>query len=99
MINSLINKIKGWWHKMFDYKKIVKDFGLDIQTSENIIDAITKWSNIYNKNEPWLDENTKSLHVARTMCEKVAKAVTIEFKSNCSENRWGNDRFLDEIWG
>lgn len=85
MINSLINKIKGWWHKMFDYKKIVKDFGLDIQTSENIIDAITKWSNIYNKNEPWLDENTKSLHVARTMCEKVAKAVTIEFKSNCSE--------------
>ncbi len=85
MINSLINKIKGWWHKMFDYKKVVKDFGLDIQTSENIIDAITKWSNIYNKNEPWLDENTKSLHVARTMCEKVAKAVTIEFKSNCSE--------------
>lgn len=70
---------------MFDYKKIVKDFGLDIQTSENIIDAITKWGNIYNKNEPWLDENTKSLHVARTMCEKVAKAVTIEFKSNCSE--------------
>lgn len=70
---------------MFDYKKIVKDFGLDIQTSENIIDAITKWSNIYNKNEPWLNENTKSLHVARTMCEKVAKAVTVEFKSNCSE--------------
>lgn len=85
MISDLIGKIKGWWHKMFDYKKIVNDFNLDIQTSEDIIDAISKWSQIYNKQEPWIDKNTKSLHVARTMCEKVAKAVTIEFKSVCSD--------------
>lgn len=85
MISDLIGKIKGWWHKMFDYKKIVNDFNLDIQTSEDIIDAISKWSQIYNKQEPWIDKNTKSLHIARTMCEKVAKAVTIEFKSVCSD--------------
>lgn len=85
MINGIINKIKGWWHKMFDYNKIVSDFGLDIQTSKNILDAIQEWSKIYNKCEPWIDKETKSLHVARTMCEKVAKAVTIEYKSTCSE--------------
>lgn len=85
MIGNLINKVKGWWHKMFDYKKIVNDFGLDMETSESIINAIQTWSKIYNKQEPWIDENTKSLHVARTMCEKVAKAVTIEYKSTCSE--------------
>ncbi len=85
MINGIINKIKGWWHKMFDYNKIVSDFGLDIQTSKNILDAIQEWSKIYNKCEPWMDKETKSLHVARTMCEKVAKAVTIEYKSTCSE--------------
>lgn len=85
MINGIINKIKGWWHKMFDYNKIVSDFGLDMQTGKNIIDAIQRWNEIYNKNEPWLDKNTKSLHVARTMCEKVAKAVTVEYKSVCSE--------------
>ena len=49
MINSLIDKIKGWWHKMFDYNKIVRDFNLDIQTSENILNAINEWNNIYNK--------------------------------------------------
>lgn len=70
---------------MFDYNKIVSDFGLDIQTSKNILDAIQEWSKIYNKCEPWMDKETKSLHVARTMCEKVAKAVTIEYKSTCSE--------------
>ena len=85
MINEIINKIKGWWHKMFDYNKIISDFGLDMQTSKNILDAIQEWNKIYNKCEPWLDDNTKSLHVARTMCEKVAKAVTVEYKSTCSE--------------
>lgn len=85
MITGIIDKIKGWWHKMFDYNKIVSDFGLDMQTSKNILDAIQEWNKIYNKCEPWLDENTKSLHVARTMCEKVAKAVTVEYKSTCSE--------------
>ena len=85
MIGNLINKVKGWWHKMFDYKKIVNDFGLDMETSESILNAIQTWSKIYNKQEPWIDKNTKSLHVARTMCEKVAKAVTIEYKSTCSE--------------
>lgn len=92
MINSLIDKIKGWWHKMFDYNKIVRDFNLDIQTSENILNAINEWNNIYNKREPWIDENTKSLHVARTMCEKVAKAVTVEFKSAC------NEPYLDSVY-
>ncbi len=92
MITGIIEKIKGWWHKMFDYNKIITDFGLDMQTGKNIIDAIQEWSNIYNKNEPWLDGNTKSLHVARTMCEKVAKAVTVEYKSVCSEP------YIDKIY-
>lgn len=92
MINGIINKIKGWWHKMFDYNKIVSDFGLDIQTSKNILDAIQEWSKIYNKCEPWIDKETKSLHVARTMCEKVAKAVTVEYKSVCSEP------YIDKIY-
>ena len=77
---------------MFDYNKIAKDFDLDIQTSQDILNSIDLWSKIYNKSEPWIDENTKSLHVARTMCEKVAKAVTIEFKSTCS------DKYIDKVY-
>lgn len=85
MIDGIISKVKGWWYKLFDYNKIVSDFGLDMQTSKDVLDAIQEWNKIYNKNEPWIDDNTKSLHVARTMCEKVAKAVTVEYKSTCSE--------------
>lgn len=85
MISDLINKIRGWWNKMFDYKKIINDFGLDTQTSQEMLDAIQKWAAIFNGSEPWIDDTTISLHVAKTMCEKVAKAVTIEYKSVCSE--------------
>lgn len=70
---------------MFDYNKIVSDFGLDMQTSKDILDAFQKWNQIFNGHEPWIDDTTASLHVAKTMCEKVSKAVTIEYKSICDE--------------
>ncbi len=85
MFDKIMNRLKGWWHKMFDYNKIVTDFGLDMQTSKEMLDAIQKWSQIFNGNEPWLDNQTKSLHVAKTICEKVSEAVVTEYKSNCDE--------------
>lgn len=92
MIGKLINAFKGWWSRMFDYNKIIQDFNLDTNTSNEILDAIQQWSQIFNGNEPWIDENTTSLHVAKTMCEKVAKAVNIEYKSVCSEP------YIDKIY-
>lgn len=70
---------------MFDYNKIVTDFGLDMQTSKDILDAFQNWNQIFNGHEPWIDDTTASLHIAKTMCEKVSKAVTIEYKSICDD--------------
>lgn len=92
MFEKIINKIKGWWKSMFDYNKIITDFGLDTETSKEMLDAIQEWSRIFNGNEPWIDETKVSLHVGKTMCERVAKAVTIEFKSKC------DDEFIDSIF-
>lgn len=70
---------------MFDYNKIVKDLDLDIQTSSDILDAFQEWSKIYNGKEPWVNDNVTSLHVAKTISEKVAESVVNEYKSTCSE--------------
>lgn len=70
---------------MFDYNKIVSDFKLDMQTSKEMLDAIQEWSKIFNGHEPWIDDNTVSLHVAKTICEKVSEAVVVEYKSTCSD--------------
>jgi len=92
MIWNWISKFKGWCNKMFDYNKIIKDFDLDFETSKDILDALQEWSKIFNGKEPWLDKDTKSLHVAKTMCEKIAKAVTIEYKTICDEP------YIDKIY-
>ncbi len=92
MILDWFSKFKGWWNKMFDYNKIIKDFGLDMQTSKDMLDAFQEWSKIFNKSEPWIDENTVSLHVPKTICEKVAEAVVVEHKSTCSDE-YINGRF------
>lgn len=70
---------------MFDYNKVIKDFNLDTRTSSQMLDALQEWAKIYNKNEPWINKNTTSLHLAKTISEKVAQAVVNEYKSTCSE--------------
>jgi len=92
MFERIINFIKGAINKMFNTTDIAKDFNIDISTRNEILSAIEKWSNIYNGKAPWLNEEVKSLHVAKTICEKVAKAVTIEFKSQV------DDKQIDKIY-
>ena len=77
---------------MFDYNKIKQEFDIDVETSKEVLDAVQKWASIFNGNEPWIDDQTISLHVAKSICEKVAKAVTIEYKSKCS------DENIDKIY-
>ena len=92
MMSNLVSKIKGWWNRMFDYKKIINDFGLDSQTSNEMLEAIKLWTAIFNGNAPWIKDEVVGLNVAKTICEKVANAVTIEMKSSV------NDKYIDEIY-
>lgn len=77
---------------MFNVTDIAKDFNIDISTNDETIRLIEKCTNIYNNKAPWLNKEVKSLNVAKTICEKVAKAVTIEFKSKV------NDKEIDNIY-
>ena len=70
---------------MFNTSDISKDFNIDISTSDKSLKLIELCTNIYNHKAPWLNEEVKSLNVAKTICEKVAKAVTIEFKSQVED--------------
>ena len=99
MFSKIIDKLKGWWNKMFDYEKIISDFGLDTQTSKEMLEAVRLWTDIFNGKAPWQTDEIKSLHVAKTVCEKVSKAVTLELKTSCTE-KYINDiyqRFIKNI--
>ncbi len=92
MFERIINFIKGAINKMFNTGDIAKDFNIDISASDEVLKLIELCSNIYNHKAPWLNEEIKSLNVAKTICEKVAKAVTIEFKSQVE------DEEIDKIY-
>lgn len=92
MFERIVNFIKGAINKMFNTTDIAKDFNIDISTSNEMLSAIETWSAIYNSKAPWLNKEVKSLYVAKTICEKVAKAVTIEFKSQV------DDEHIDKIY-
>lgn len=92
MFERIVNFIKGAINKMFNTTDIAKDFNIDISTSDEVLSAIERWSNIYNGRAPWLNEEVKSLHVAKIICEKVAKAVTIELKTKV------DDKEIDKIY-
>lgn len=92
MFERIVNFIKGAINKMFNTTDIAKDFNIDISTSDEVLSAIERWSNIYNGRAPWINEEVKSLHVEKTICEKVAKAVTIELKTKV------DDKEIDKIY-
>lgn len=99
MFERVVNFIKGAINKMFNTSDIAKDFNIDISTSDKTIRLIEKCANIYNHKAPWLNKEVKSLNVAKTICEKVAKAVTIEFKSQVEDKEIDNiyQRFIKNI--
>ena len=86
MFERIKNFIRGAINKMFNTSDIAKDFNIDISTSDEVMKLIGLCANIYNGKAPWLNKEVKSLNVAKTICEKVAKAVTIEFKSQVEDN-------------
>lgn len=92
MFEKIRSFIKGAINKMFNTNDIAKDFNIDISTSDEVMKLIEKCSSIYNHKASWLNEEVKSLNVAKTICEKVAKAVTIEFKSQVE------DKEIDKVY-
>lgn len=92
MFEKVVNFIKGAINKMFNTTDIAKDFNIDISNNDDVLRLIELCANIYNHKAPWLNEEVKSLNVAKTICEKVAKAVTIEFKSKI------DDEEIDKIY-
>lgn len=99
MFDKLRTWVKGAINKMFNRVDIAKDFNIDISASNEVNELIDKCANIYNHNAPWLNKDVKSLNIAKTICEKVAKAVTIEFKSKVEDEEIDKiyQRFLKNI--
>lgn len=96
MFNKFLNWIRGVMKKMLDRGTIKKQFNVDINISDKMVNSIELWSKMFENKSPWLDKNTQSLNLAATISNEVARLVTLELESEISGSKRAD--YLNEIY-
>lgn len=86
MFSKIKKIIKGVVYNMLNRIDIAKELNIEMAMNDEIANAINLWSNMYNNNPPWLDNNIKTLGLSGAISNELARLVTIEFKSKINNN-------------
>jgi A118 family predicted phage portal protein len=94
MFETIKNFLKGMINKMFNKSTLEKATNVDIAMSTDMINAIPLWTSIYEDNAPWVDNKTIfSANIGAAIASELARLVTIEFKSEISNNDFLNKEY------
>lgn len=93
-----VNKIfKGVLSMILNRQDIAKELEIKIAMNNDMANAIELWCNMYSNNPPWLDDETKTMGLPGAIANELARLVTIEFKSEISNNELLNKTYQDLI--
>lgn len=82
---SLISKVVS---KIFPNKNLENNIDVDINISDDMTRAIELWTQMYEDNPTWLEEeNLQSLNTASSIASELARLVTIEMKSEVTGSK------------
>lgn len=95
MFQGIINKLKEVFSKMMNKGTVQEKMQVDVSISNDMIDAIDRFINIYQNNPPWRDDSKGiySMNLGAGIASEFAKLVTIEFKSEISNNEFLNKEY------
>lgn len=94
MFDTLKSFIKGVLNKMFNKSTIENKMNIDIAVSNDMSNAIDLWTMLYEDNAPWVNNKTIfSMNAAAGIASEFARLVTIEFKSEISNNEFLNNEY------
>lgn len=94
ILNTIITKLKEMINKMFNKSTLEKAVNVDIAMSDDMRNAIDLWSQIYEDKAPWVDNKTIfSANIGAAIASELARLVTIEFKSEISNNDFLNKEY------
>lgn len=65
---------------MIQYGNIQKAMGTEIAISREMAEAIYRWNKMYVNKAPWLNKDVKSLNLPASICQEIARLVTMEAK-------------------
>ena len=79
---------------MFNKNTIENKINVDIAVSNDMSNAIDLWAKLYEDNAPWVNNKTIfSMNTAAGIASEFARLVTIEFKSEISNNDFLNKEY------
>lgn len=79
---------------MFNKGTIEQQMNIDVAISNTMVNHINLWDSIYTNHSPWVDKkNVFSMNLGVGIASEFAKLVTIEFKSEISNNDFLNEEY------
>lgn len=95
MFQTLKNKIKEWLGKMFNKNIIENKAKVDIAVSNEMSNSIDLWTSIYEDTPPWINakKGIYSMNLGAGIASELARLVTLEFKSEISNNDFLNKEY------
>lgn len=93
MLEKLINLIGSAVSKLFSKDAVEKVIDKEIIATPEMTMAIDLWSRMYQGIPPWLSDNVKTLNISSSIASEMAKLVTLEFKSEVSNNDLLNEQY------
>ena len=78
---------------MLNKNILQNEFDIDIAINDLMEQSTELWSNMYQNNPPWKSKNVKSMGIPGAIANELARLVTIEFKSEISDNEFLNKEY------
>lgn len=94
MLETIRKFIKGVWDKMFNKSTIESKMNVDIAMSNTMSNHIALCKQVHENKAPWINNKTVfSSNTAAGIASEVARLVTLEFKSEISNNNFLNEEY------
>lgn len=96
MLDKLIKWIRGVINKMFNKSELKRHFNVSVNISDKMAENIELWNKLFENQAPWLSDTVKSLNLAASIANEVARLVTLELESEITGSKRAD--YLNEIY-
>lgn len=80
MLENFVTWIKELWRKMIGREDIKRELGIDLQISSPMLDALGRWSAMYENKAEWIQGDIHSTNLPAAIAGELARSATIEMQ-------------------
>ena len=94
----MINWIRRVINNLFAKQDIKDALNIDVAISEDMDEAISLWSDMYEDRAYWIDNaNTHSLNLPSSIANEISRLVTLEVRTEVIENEKLNEAYQNVV--